>query len=573
MSKYLKYIFFLAAVFAGFTVRTALAADVASEQAKRDLSTQTDLLKNTRAPLLTPDEKPVIEEEKTSERQEQTGPVFLVKKIELKGNTVFKKGELDALVRSAEGKKMSFGELERFADTLTAYYVTRGYTTTRAYIPPQKVIDGIVTIEILEGRVGGVEVEGNRWFKKDLYQNAVPFKQGDFFDMATLENAVRDINLQPDRAAKAYLQPGKTPGSTDIVLKTKENLPIHASYEFNLRGTELTNRDRHLVHLTHNNISGSGDSLETSFTMAEQSSITGGVFNYELPIQRTGTTFYLSGAMAESRLQGDLKDLDVQGNSSSWIPGVIQKIWKNAWAKLDWSLQAEIKDSKTTVLGDKLFFDRMRVVTTGPRIKTFDAGGQTMLAGDIHVGIPDFMGSSSENDPLASRVGSGGDFVYGTGSIARVQRLPNDAFFVFQGTGQYSSTPLTSLEQFNLGGMYSVRGYSENDSSGDSGYGLSGEIRIPPYFIPKNCTVPGMKDKTWYNTLSLVVFVDGGQVFNGERQQSTSEKTRTLLGTGAGVRFYVSPDFNIQFDLGFPFGDRSSEDNRPQAHLLARIGF
>jgi hemolysin activation/secretion protein len=133
--------------------------------------------------------------------------------------------------------------------------------------------------------------------------------------------------------------------------------------------------------------------------------------------------------------------------------------------------------------------------------------------------------------------------------------------------------PLTSLEQFYLGGMYSVRGYPENDTSGDSGLNFSAELRIPPYFIPQGWHVWKSKDRTWRDTFSFVAFVDGGRAFNYHRQNSISAKDRTLLGTGVGIRYYLSPDMSCQAGIGFPFGARSSDDQHVEPYLSARVGF
>lgn len=576
MLKKIKPLSLITVLLLGVFASTVFAADIndaSSEQATRDLVTQTDLLKNNQSRLPVASEAPVIEQEKEKQQEKQDeGPVFLVQKIVFKNNTLVKQEELSELAKSVEGKKVSFGEMQRFAEMVTGYYRARGYTTTRAYIPPQKVIDGVVTIQIMEGRVGEIGVEGNKWFKKSLYRGAIPFAAGAFFDMAEMETAIREINVLPDRAVKAYLEPGKAPGTTDITLKAKDKFPVHASYEFNLRGTKLTHRARHIMHLTHNNLLGFGDSLESSLTLAEQGAILGSVFNYEVPVQATGTVFSFAAAFAKSRLQGDLREFEVEGKSMSLMPGVLQKIWYGPRAKFDWSLRFEVKDSKTTLADEKISYDRMRVLTTGPRMKIFDKWGQTLGAMDAHIGIPGIMGGSRKDDINASRLESGGQFVYGTATVARLQPLPYELLAVFQAVGQYSPVPLTSLEQMNLGGMYSVRGYPENDSSGDTGYTLSTELRVPPYFIPKKWKVPGFEGKTWRDAISLVGFIDGGQVFNYKRQQASSEKNRSLVGTGFGARFYLSPDFNIQFDYGFPFGEKSTAKDHPQIHLSARIG-
>lgn len=575
MLKILKRGIPQALFFFGFFAPALFAAERPSEQIQRELVTQTDFLKKqpARPPQLL---KPaIIEEKKKDPPPGDSGISFYIDKVVIVGNTLFPTPELEILAHPFEHQRVSMEDLGRLSQMIAGYYRQRGYATTYAYVPPQKILDKKVKLQILEGRVGAVSVEGNRWFQKRLYQKAMSLNPGDFLDMGELEKAVREINRQPDRSVRAYLQAGQEPGETDVVLKAKDQFPIHASYEFNLRGTKTTHRDRHILHLTDNNFLGQGDRLESSLSLAQQGAILGSAFNYEYGIVDTGTSLRFAASVAKSRLQRDFRALHIGGRSFSLLPGVTQKIWQGSHVEVDGAAQFEIKDSMTRQGDDKISYDRMRVFTAGPRIRTYDAWGQTSSAVDLHVGIPDFMGGSKRRDSLASRVNSGGQFAYGTVNIARVQRLPYEALMIFQASGQYSSSPLTSLEQMNLGGMSSVRGYPENDQSGDHGYSASAELRLPSYLIPKDWTLArlGMKDKTWREAFSLVGFLEGGQLFNYKHQREGDKRTHTLVGTGFGARFYISPDLSFQFDLGFPIGESSSDKDRPQAHLSLRVGF
>ena len=89
------------------------------------------------------------------------GPKFFVKKIEVEGSSLFPKEELEALVNLDEGKEISMGVLLLLVQELTSYYVSQGYFLTKAYIPAQKLKDGIVKINIAEGRINKIEVSGN----------------------------------------------------------------------------------------------------------------------------------------------------------------------------------------------------------------------------------------------------------------------------------------------------------------------------------------------------------------------------------------------------------------------------
>ena len=48
--------------------------------------------------------------------------------------------------------------IETVADTITQYYRERGFILAKAYIPQQQVRDGVVSLNIMLGKLGSVEV-------------------------------------------------------------------------------------------------------------------------------------------------------------------------------------------------------------------------------------------------------------------------------------------------------------------------------------------------------------------------------------------------------------------------------
>lgn len=553
-----------------FLPQLAFAQSI-SDQARQQLTGQTNSLENQNK---YPKEvkKSVIEQKEENKSQAPQGPTFLVKKINIEGNNLFKSDELLKDAKLLEGKVISFAQLQSFADVVTAIYRAHGYATSRAYIPPQKIIDGVVVIRILEVKVGNINVYGNKWFNSILYRNSLKLQNGDYFEITDLERALREINLQPDRYAQAYLEPGSQTGTTDINMKTQDQLPVHASFEYNNRGTSLTGYSRYIEHFTDNNLTGHGDSIQASFTAAEQAALYATAVHYELPNLRTGDLFHLDFSQGDSHLQKDLLPSDVRGNSLDFIPGYSHNFWDTDRSKLDGDIRFELKDSKTDVQDAKLSFDRTRNIVFGPNAMFTDVTGRSFAGLDTHVGMPNFLGAMSDKDSMSSRPDSGGRFVYWTANAARIQALPLGMSFISQASGQYSPMPLPSIEQMYLGGMYSVRGYPENDSAGDTAFSCSEEVRVPVYFIPQSWKI--WKTNTpWRNALSFAAFVDAGRTFDLKRSDPAAIKDKTLAGTGVGLRFYLSPDMSIQFDTAFPFGDTSSDGHHVHLYLSVRVGF
>lgn len=572
MRQLLFYIFTILVLSHTYTAFAANEIDALPSNS--DIAAQIEILKNQTSKELSLSKPVVIEEKKADSPESQPAEgKLLVKKIIFEGNQTISSEELEAITRDFEGQTITFPELKMAAEKITALYRSRGYLISRAFLPPQKIRAGVITIQILEGKPGKIKVEDNRWFKDKIYERFFKNIGSDnAFQYGDLESSLYFLNEKEDRQARAYLEPGEEPGTTDITLKAKERFPLHLSYEFNNRGSRFTHRARQMAHLQNTNFLGLDDTLNAGFSMAEQAAFRAAWTQYTLPIRQTGTDLGLNWSYARSRLAKHLREFDIEGRYFEITPNITQSIICRRTFSFSWAAAFEIKDSKSTIANTKTSFDRMRVIKTGPRLTHQDRWGKTIFSADSHLGLGGFMGSLESDDPNASRSGAGGSFVYYSGSLARLNRLPLNSFLVLRAQGQWSPVTLTSLEQFRAGGMYSVRGYPESDSAGDRGYVASAEINFPVPFVPKDLEIPKI-NKRYSEAFRLVGFYDLGSTENRSRQTPGEIKNRFLMGAGFGARVNLDPYLNMQIDFGYPVGDLSTDKDRPQIHFSVKSGF
>lgn len=571
----MKKFLLLTLIFCGLFCPNAFSAENPTQEAQQQLVSQAETFREeVQKPVEAPEKKAEIvsPEEKPAAEEEKAGPEFFIKEIKLEGNTLFSAEELKPLWAPYENRTLHFSELKILAKSLTEYYRSRGYTTSRAFVPPQKIENGVVIIKILEGRIHKVSVEGNKYFDRRTYEDAVPFRQNDIFHYPALENSLYFLNQKADREVKAYLMPGETLGASDIVLKVKETNPLHAFYELNNHGTKLTHRARSIFHLDHNNLTGHEDILNSGYSTAEEGAFNAGFLAYSYPLEKRGTTLRLETSYAKSKIVKHFKSSDISGGYLSFSPSVSQVFIKRPDFMLEGLLSFEMKDSKTLLGDSKLSFDRIRMLSVGPQMTWRDRSGKTFLTSELHWGIPGFLGSLEAGDPHASIANSGGEFHYYTVSAIRVQRLPGRSFLLLKTSGQWTNNSLPSPEQYRAGGAFTVRGYPESEAIGDYGYNLSAEYQIPAFFFPDDWIVPRTELK-WKDAIRLVGFVDAGKTFLREKSLPTDTKDKFLLGAGFGVRVDIAKNFSLQTDLGFPLGDRSSDENQKQVHVTLKGGF
>ena len=90
--------------------------------------------------------------------------------------------------------------------------------------------------------------------------------------------------------------------------------------------------------------------------------------------------------------------------------------------------------------------------------------------------------------------------------LSRTQILPADFSFYGNLSGQWANEPLVNLEQFELGGNASVRGYREGELYSDTGWVSQNEFRSPIYWRGAGSLKIGTQ---------LTAFTDYGQGYNG----------------------------------------------------------
>ena len=522
--------------------------------------------------------KPSVASVPLNKKQNETppqdnGPKIFIKKIILQGNQTLPEAEIFKFTQPLENRETSLTELKKAAFLITQLYRSKGFLTTRAFIPPQKIIDGEVTLQIMQGKIGSITLKDNKWFKDSVYLNYFSkVKPNSNFQSEDLETSLYYLNQKEDRRAKAYLMPGEEAGTSDLVLKAEERYPLHAYYEFNNRGTKLTNRARNTVGFEATNLTGVDDTLDFGTSAGQEGSFQAGWAQYTLPIHETGTEFSLAANYSHTKLVREFRPLKIGGESFTINPSILQNIIRKRTVALDGYFGLEIKDSKSTISSNTSYYDRMRVLKIGPRLSVQDNWGKTIFNADMHVGLGSFLGGLHSDDPHASRPNTGDNFVYYSGEIARLQSLPLSSYLLLQGSWQWSPTDLTSLEQFRAGGMYSVRGYPEAESTGDSGYTLTSELNFPVPFVPANFKLPKIK-VPFGEAVRLVGFYDLGETNYHNRSVVSEAKDHFLMGAGFGLRLNLGPYTSVRLDRGYPIGDKSSDKNNPQLYLSVRSGF
>ena len=487
---------------------------------------------------------------------------FFVEKIIVTGNTVVSDREIRAVTAPHEGKELKLSEVKQIAEEITRLYRAKGYLTSRAYIPPQKIESKTLEIQMLEGKLGTAEVSGNRYFRKE---NILRFLKKDEKKVLKYDKIQKDIikmNLHPDREVKAVIVPGKELGLSDLVLNVADRFPVHVGGEVNNFGTKLTGKERYNVFARHTNLTGSDDILAGRVQFGEEVFATG--VQYVRPLGPWETEIGAGFNYTDVNIGGDFSALDIAGTAYAYSVFANQPLFDTKYFDVTWTGSFESKSIHNEVLGSPSSNDELRMLHTGLNFDEIDPYGRTFIVNDFTFGI-DAFGASDRNDPRLSRAGAGAGFAKYNVTANRIHPFFASNLLYLKASGQITGDRLVSAEQYDLGGVYSVRGYPQSDTLGDSGGGGSVELRVPFYFIPRETKVPWTQETLW-NRLHFVGFFDGAYA-KLKNPAVGEDGSKTYLGAGGGLRFDFPHNLTGRFEWAAPIGDRPTDGSHSQFYF------
>ena len=186
---------------------------------------------------------------------------FILKEVKVTGSTIFKPQDFKAIYEPYLNKKVTFQDMDAVSKKIESKYKEKGYFTTTVYIPEQEIKDGIIEIRIAEGKMGQLNVEGNKWFSADFIKKFIHVKKNEILNIKTLARDILRINKNPDLEIKSVISQGKEPQTSDISLKVEGKLPWHAGFLQDNRGSRLTGKYRSMFFIRSSNVSGLGDTV------------------------------------------------------------------------------------------------------------------------------------------------------------------------------------------------------------------------------------------------------------------------------------------------------------------------
>ncbi|MFY9166740.1 MAG: ShlB/FhaC/HecB family hemolysin secretion/activation protein [Desulfomonilia bacterium] len=502
-------------------------------------------------------EKPAPEEgrieDKTKEApepglraEEQT---IFVSRIETSRSEVLSQEEIQGITGEYEGKSLRITDLFEVIRRINELYARKS-VAARAVLPPQKVEKGVVRIELIEGRVGNIAVEDNRYTRDSFFTNRTTLKSGDIVRLDELERSLVFINTTSYVDARAELRPGGAPGTTDCIIKVREPENYQAALFSDNAGNDTVGLYRFGMMLGNRSLFGYRDSLFLNAFFTKKKGTVAGSAAYSLPVGALGTRLGLSYEYNQIEIiSGPYKVLDITGESSEAGIDLSHPFIVDPAFRLNGFTGFHFEGSSTDFDGETLFSTRIRTMNAGFDIQTIDAGGSWFTQHRFTQGVHAFGGDV--------------EFLRYNPSLLRQQILADDLMFIFRVNAQLTRKEnLPPSEQFQIGGAASVRGYPEGFLIGDKGYLVNAELHFPLPFTETGVLGTGAGDR-----LRGIVFVDHGGAFPYKPGGGSMTHRDYITGAGLGLITNVYGFLTARVSLGIPITNRGSVEDKYLLHF------
>jgi hemolysin activation/secretion protein len=494
---------------------------------------------------------PVSMPRESSRERLSAGLRVFVTGYRFSGNTALSDSQLGRIAAPFSGREVSFADLEVLRDRLTLAYVRRGYVSSGALLPEQRVQDGIVHIQIVEGVLADLEIHTDGRFRESyLRERLEPVRRG-VVNVNQLERRLQ--TLQRDsrvRRLRAELAPGDLRGESRLRLWVEERKPYWARLGFDNYRAPSIGSQRGQLEFGYSNLTGFGDALELGYAGSPGAHDVGG--RYEIPISRRDTRIALRARGIWSEIVEDpFGPLDVRSQTQSYGISLHQPVYHSIHDAIELSLAGEWRRSKTSLLGIGVPFGEGSSQGGVSKVSVLRLGVDWMHRGRSQV-VAARSTLSWGIDALGATVNTGdtpdGRFLVWLGQAQWARRLGFlDLQLILREDIQLSNAPLLSLEQFSVGGHATVRGYRENALVRDNGLVGSIELRMP--LIERSGGRPAME---------LAPFLEHAYAWNRDRPTSGP---KSLFSAGLGLRFAISERARAQAYWGQEI--RQIEDDAP----------
>lgn len=459
-----------------------------------------------------------------------SGPRLFVRGFNIVGHRELSAESSLAVIAGNDNRELSLGELEGLATQITRHYRANGYFVARAYIPQQEVVDGIITIRVVEGNYGQFHLNNESLVKDHVVQAMLDDVKGyDIVSLDTLERAMLIINDTPGvQVVRADVMPGEKVGTSDFAVGTAATERHNGYILADNYGSRYTGRNRVGFNYDLNSPTGRGDRLTLGGLLTEDSGILNGRIAYSTLLMPNGLRGQVEYSQTEYEL-GDLyAPLDATGSAKAWDFRLSYPIRRIRAQTIEGTLALSSRDLEDRIDStDTRTPKRLDSLTAGINVRDerrlLGFAGLTSASFSLTAGNLDIEDAEARALDAAG-ADTQGDYYKLNLSLSRISLLPAQFSLTTSLHAQraLNGKNLDGSERMSVSGVSGVYAYPSTELSGSHAALLKAELSRP---LP---AIAGLQHQ-WS------VFATHGYA-DSAKSVGPDDRSRTLDDVGLGWR-------------------------------------
>ena len=503
----------------------------------------------------------------------------------------------DIIAQPGQAHRVSTRTMNGLTKYILRVYNKLGYRGIYVYVPAEAVQDGakpvlkdgVLVIEVLEAKVSDIGTTYHKYdpdsletipyrdleegekgtLSESIFLDWSPIKVGQVANEKELDDFINLLNLNPDRYVSAIISRGKTSDSLGLGYDIYERSPWHFYVQVDNSGTK-ERRWSPRIGIINTNLTGRDDRITAIYQGPLDSHPTDpfiknySIFgSYEFPVFTPRLRLNLYAGHSNFDLSTD----DAGGmnflGGGDYHGGILRfNVFQAGGWFFDVTGSLSHEESRITPsLGTKANVE-MDLWGTGIDIHRSDDISTTSFT----FNRAESFGGSSKDKFNDSRTDADPDFTIYTASAAHSRYLEKEKIQRISGSFRMISSGerLVPAKMTTFGGLYSVRGYEENEIVADGGILVSAqyEYDLVKHFESKQkapeAESGGMKtEKPWLTKLALLTFTDFGRA-KIKHPIATDKRIQKLSSVGVGIAATIGDHFDAGIYYGYPL--RSTDD-------------
>jgi len=481
-------------------------------------------------------------------------------------------------------RSVSKKTIEGLTRYLLAVYQDAGYAGIYVYVPLKAVKgvaqleDGVLQIQVLEGKVAEVEINRYDFERQEMDTEFLdssilrywsPVKPGSVIRKKRLDDFVRLLNVNPDRHISAIFTRSSDPNALNLTYDVYESSPWHWYAQVDDSGTD-TRQWAPRAGLVNTNLTGRDDKLflmyQTRVDSIEDNGVEFG--SYEFPLFTPRLRVGLYAGYSEFEIAPETgAGISFRGDGSLYGTTVRYNMFQIS----DW-----LFDAIGTVSHERSRVSPSLGLSTNVSMDLFGIGAGIYRSGDMSetsfslMRTESFDGSDREDFERA-RIDAEPDFTIWTIIAGHRQFVDEGRIHELSGSvrSMQPNERLIPAKMSAFGGLYTVRGYEEDEFVGDGGVILSAQYRFDlTRYLNRGEDLDGGGDDSDVTDvessgppkISLLAFTDYGR--GRTRDPIPGEKDKqTMWGAGLGTTVELNEVFSAAIYYSWPLRDTIETDS------------